>query len=79
MRRFLGIVQYSCAICHKRNHLIDPMTNLVGKTGQTQVVKANGTKKKAWYWNSVHQEVVENIKLTWLVNLFRISSIWGTI
>ena len=62
LRRFLGMVQYYRDVWHKRSHLVAPLTNLVGETGQTKVTRSNGTKKKAWYWNSAHQEAFSNVK-----------------
>ena len=56
------MIHYYHAVWHKRSHLVAPLTDLVGETGQTKVTKANGTKKEVWYWNSAHQEAFDNVK-----------------
>jgi hypothetical protein len=45
LRHFLGMVQYYRDLWAKRSEMLAPLTNLVGKCGQTKVTKAKGTKK----------------------------------
>jgi hypothetical protein len=45
LRRFLGMVQYYRDMWTKRIETLSPLTDQVGKYGQTKVTKANGTKK----------------------------------
>ena len=58
------MVQHYCGVWHKRSYLVTLLTGLVGEAGQTNAIKANGTKKKVWYWNSTHQEAFDNVKQT---------------
>ena len=51
-------------IWERRSHLIAPLTDLLGEVGHTKVTKKKGTKKKAWYWASHHQEAFDNVKQT---------------
>ena len=44
--------------------MLSPLTDLVGECGQTEVTKANVTKKVAWHWGQVHQEVFNLTKAT---------------
>ena len=44
--------------------MLAPLTSLVGECGQTKVAKVKKTKKRAWYWDEVHQTVFENVKTT---------------
>jgi hypothetical protein len=36
----------------------------VGKCGETKTTKKNGTKKKPWRWESIHQQAFDNVKAT---------------
>ena len=45
-------------------HMIPPLTDLVGETGETKVTRAAGTKKKKWYWTQVHQDAFDLVKRT---------------
>ena len=62
LRKFLGMVQYYRDLWEKRSHLIAPLTDLVGECGHTKVTRKKKTKKKAWYWNDIHQESFDKIK-----------------
>ncbi len=44
--------------------MLDPLTNLVGECGETKAIKKNGTKKKPWMWESIHQQAFDNVKAT---------------
>ncbi len=45
LRCILGMVQYYHDLWAKRSEMLAPLTDLVGKCGQTKVTKAKGTKK----------------------------------
>jgi hypothetical protein len=62
LRRFLGMVQYYRDLWDKRSHLIAPLTDLVGECGQTKETRRKGTKKKPFYWDTIHQEAFDAIK-----------------
>ena len=62
LRRFLGMVQYYRDLWERRSHLIAPLTDLLGEVGHTKVTKKKGTKKKAWYSTTEHQEAFDQIK-----------------
>ena len=64
LRRFLGMVQYYRDLWAKRSEMLAPLTDLVGKCGQTKVTKAKGTKKVPWHWDEVHQKAFETVKAT---------------
>ncbi len=44
--------------------MLAPLTNLVGGCGETKTTKKNGTKKKPWRWESIHQQAFDNVKAT---------------
>ncbi len=44
--------------------MLAPLTSLVGECGHTKVTVANKTKKRAWYWDEVHQIAFDSIKAT---------------
>jgi len=64
LRRFLGMIQYYRDIWAKRSELLAPLTDLVGKCGQTKTTKAKGTKKAPWCWSEVHQKAFDDAKAT---------------
>ena len=64
LRSFLGMVQYYQDLWARRSEMLAPLTSLVGECGHTKVTKANKTKKRAWYWDEVHQIAFDNVKAT---------------
>ena len=44
--------------------MLAPLTDLVGKCGQTKTTKAKGTKKAPWHWTEVHQKAFDDAKAT---------------
>ena len=64
LRRFLGMIQYYRDIWAKRSEMLAPLTDLVGKCGQTKTTKAKGTKKAPWHWSEVHQKAFDDAKAT---------------
>ncbi len=42
--------------------MLAPLTDLVGKCGETKTTKKNKTKKKPWQWESIHQQAFDNVK-----------------
>jgi hypothetical protein len=44
--------------------MLAPLTDLVGECKETKTTKKNGTKKKPWKWESIHQQAFNNIKAT---------------
>ena len=61
---FLGMVQFYRDLWSKRSHILAPLTDLVGECGHTKATKKNGTKKRPWYWDTVHQKAFDDIKRT---------------
>jgi hypothetical protein len=55
LQRFLGMVQYCGDMWGKHSEMLAPLTDLVGEYGETKTTKKNGTKKKPWKWESIHQ------------------------
>ena len=64
IRSFLGMVQYYRDLWARRSEMLAPLTSLVGECGHTKVTRANKTKKRAWYWDEVHQIAFDNVKAT---------------
>ncbi len=62
LRHFLGMVQYYQDMWAKRSEMLAPLTDLVGECGKMKTTKKNKTKKKPWWWDSIHQQVFDNIK-----------------
>ncbi len=48
----------------KLSEMLAPLTDLVGECGETKATKNNGTNKKPWRWESIHQQTFDNIKAT---------------
>ena len=64
LQGFLGMVQFYRDLWSKRSHILAPLTDLVGECGHTKATKKNGTKKRPWYWDTVHQKAFDDIKRT---------------
>jgi hypothetical protein len=64
LRWFLGMVQYYRDLWVKCSEILAPLTDLVGECEETKTTKKNKTKKKPWRWESIHQQVFDNIKAT---------------
>ncbi len=60
--KFLGIVQYCRDLWAKRSKVLAPLRSLVGECCHTKVTKANKTKKRSWYWDTVHQKAFDDVK-----------------
>ena len=58
------MVQYYKDLWARRSEMLAPLTSLVGECGHTKVTRANKTKKRAWYWDEVHQIAFDNVKAT---------------
>jgi hypothetical protein len=48
----------------KRSEMLAPLTDLVEECGETKATRKNGTKKKPWKWESIHQQAFDNVKIT---------------
>jgi hypothetical protein len=48
----------------KHSEMPAPLTDLVGEYRETKATKRNGTKKKPWRWDSIHQQAFDNVKVT---------------
>ena len=55
------MVQYYHDLWEKRSHLLAPLTDLVGKCGQTKTTCQNKTKKMKWHWDESHQKAYDGI------------------
>ncbi len=64
LQRYLGMVHYYRDMWAKRSEMLAPLTDLVGECGETKATKKNGTEKKPWKWESIHQQAFDNIKAT---------------
>ncbi len=62
LRHFLGMVQYYRDMWVRCSEMLAPLTDLVGKCGETKTTRMNKTKKKPWRWNPIHQQVFDNVK-----------------
>eukprot|EP00804_Cyclotella_cryptica_P004829 CCRYP_004921-RA/>CCRYP_004921-RA protein AED:0.41 eAED:0.35 QI:0/0/0/1/0/0/2/0/267 len=51
LRKFLGMVQYYRDLWARRSKVLAPLTSLVGET-----------KKRPWYWDTVHQKAFDDVK-----------------
>ncbi|KAL3781033.1 hypothetical protein HJC23_007929 [Cyclotella cryptica] len=64
LRKFLGVVQFYRDLWARRSEVLAPLTSLVGECGHTKVTRANKTKKRPWYWDTVHQKAFDDVKTT---------------
>ncbi len=64
LQHFLGMVQYYRDMWAKHGEMLAPLTDLVGKCGETKATKKNGTKNNPWRWESIHQQAFDNVKAT---------------
>ncbi len=44
--------------------MLAPLTDLVGEFRETKATNKNGTKKKLWRWEWIHQQAFDNVKAT---------------
>jgi hypothetical protein len=44
--------------------MLAPLTDLVVECGESKATKKNGSKKKPWRWESIHQQAFDNVKAT---------------
>jgi hypothetical protein len=58
------MVQYYRDMWVKHSEMLAPLTDLVGECGETKATKKNGTKKKPWRWESIHQQAFDNVQAT---------------
>jgi hypothetical protein len=58
------MVQYYRDMWAKHSGMLAPLADLVGECGDTKATKKNGTKKKPWRWESIHQQAFDNVKAT---------------
>jgi hypothetical protein len=64
LRRFFGMVQYNRDMWATRIEMLAPLTDLVRECRETKANKRNGSKKKPWRWDSMHQQAFDNAKST---------------
>jgi hypothetical protein len=58
------MVQYYRDMWQKCSEIPAPLTDLVGECSETKTTKKNKTKKKPWWWESIHQQAFDNVKAT---------------
>jgi hypothetical protein len=58
------MVQYYRDTWAKHSEMLAPLTDLVGECRETKATKKNGTKKKPWRWESIHQQAFDDVKAT---------------
>ncbi len=46
------------------SEMLAPLTDLVGKCGETKATKKTSINKKPWRWESIHQQTIDNVKAT---------------
>ena len=56
------MVKYYRDLWARCSKVLAPLTSLVGECGHTKVTRANKTKKRPWYWNTVHQKAFDDVK-----------------
>eukprot|EP00804_Cyclotella_cryptica_P025335 CCRYP_012427-RA/>CCRYP_012427-RA protein AED:0.25 eAED:0.25 QI:0/-1/0/1/-1/1/1/0/106 len=56
------MVQYYRDIWARRSKVLASLNSLVGECGHTKVTRANKTKKRPWYWDTVHQKEFDDVK-----------------
>eukprot|EP00804_Cyclotella_cryptica_P010145 CCRYP_020328-RA/>CCRYP_020328-RA protein AED:0.13 eAED:0.17 QI:0/-1/0/1/-1/1/1/0/252 len=64
LRKFLGMVPYYRDLWARHSKVLAPLTSLVGECGHTKVTRVNKTKKRPWYWDTVHQKAFDDVKTT---------------
>jgi hypothetical protein len=64
LRHFLRMIQYYRDKWAKRSEMLAPLSDLVGECGETKTTRKNKVKKKSWYWDSIHQKAIDNVKTT---------------
>ncbi len=62
LRHFLGMFQYYRDMWARCSETLAPLTDLVGKCGETKTTRMNKTKKRPWQWDPIHQQVFDNVK-----------------
>ena len=62
LRHFLRMVQYYRDMWARCSEMLAPLTDLVGKCGETKTTRMNKIKKKPWRWDPIHQQAFDNIK-----------------
>ncbi len=62
LQHFLGMVQYYRDMWAKSSEMLAPLTDLMGECRETNATKKKGTKNKPWRWESIHQQVFDNVK-----------------
>jgi hypothetical protein len=62
LRQFLGMVQYYRDVWAKHSEMLFILAYLVGECRETKATKTNGTKKKPWSWDPIHQQAFDNVK-----------------
>ncbi len=62
LRHFLGMVQYYQDMWTRSSEMLVPLTDLVGECGETKTTRINKTKKRPWWWDTIHQQVFDNVK-----------------
>eukprot|EP00804_Cyclotella_cryptica_P019190 CCRYP_006103-RA/>CCRYP_006103-RA protein AED:0.41 eAED:0.51 QI:0/0/0/1/0/0/2/0/148 len=62
LRKFLGMVQYYSNLWARCSKVLPPLTSVVGECGHTKVTRANKTKGRPWYWDTVQQKAFHDVK-----------------
>ncbi len=57
------MVHYYRDMWAKCSEMLAPLTDLEGECGETKATKRNGTNKKPWIWDSIHQHAFDNVKV----------------